>query len=295
MKILLLGGSGYVGGALARELDSRGIAYEAPTHGEIDARSRDAIRAVVAAVQPTHAINAIGYTGRPNVDSTETEKLRCLEANTLVPGILREIFEPLGIRWGHVSSGCIYDGRRPDGSAWTENDPPNFAFGGAGAGWYSRTKAMAETLLEGAAGCLVWRMRIPFDAFDSPRNYLTKLMHYSKLLDVENSITHLGDFARAALGTLTGSAEAGIYNITNPGTIRTRDVAEAIARAGLCKKDFEYFADEAEFLSAPGRVRRASCVLDSGKLERAGYGLRPVADAVRDSLARWQWAKEGAS
>ena len=288
MKFLLLGGSGYVGGALARELERRGIPFEAPTHGEIDARSREAVRAVVAAVQPTHAINAIGYTGRPNVDSTEKEKLRCLEANTVVPGILREIFEPAGIRWGHVSSGCIYDGRRSDGGGWREDDPPNFAWGCPSAGWYSRTKAMAESLLEGDTGCLVWRMRIPFDEFDSPRNYLTKLMHYPKLLDVENSITHLGDFARAAVGTLTEGAAPGIYNVTNPGTIRTREIAEAVAAAGLGKKTFDYFRDEAEFLSAPGRVKRASCILDSGKLERAGHGLRPVWEALRDSLSRWQ-------
>jgi len=90
----------------------------------------------------------------------ERERLRCLKENTVVPGVLAEVLADAGIRWGHVSSGCIYDGVRSDGLPYEEDDPPNFAFNNPRAGWYSRTKAMAETMLRGAPGCLIWRMRI---------------------------------------------------------------------------------------------------------------------------------------
>ena len=46
-----------------------------------------------------------------------------------LPGIIREVCEDLKIPWGHVSSGCIYSGRRPDGKGWTEEDDQIFLFG----------------------------------------------------------------------------------------------------------------------------------------------------------------------
>jgi len=286
--VLLLGGSGYIGQAFQRVLKARGIGFVAPSHKDVDAADAGAVRRLVQAIKPRIAINAIGFTGRPNIDGTEREKLRCLQANTLVPGVLAEVFESERIRWGHVSSGCIYDGSRPDGTGFTEEDPPNFAFGDSRAGWYARTKAMAETLLAGRPGCLVWRMRIPFDQFDHPRNYLTKLMTYERLLDVRGSISQLQEFSGAALESLLHQVPDGVYNLTNPGAISTREIVEAIQARGLCKKEFEYFTDEQEFLAAaPERVKRATCTLSTRKIEATGIRLTGVGEAVSRALASW--------
>ena len=73
-------------------------------------------------------INAAGFTGKPNVDACEKSKLNCLQGNTVLPRIIREVCEDLKIPWGHISSGCIYSGRRVDGKGWTEEDEPNFSF-----------------------------------------------------------------------------------------------------------------------------------------------------------------------
>ncbi|MFZ4683704.1 MAG: sugar nucleotide-binding protein, partial [Terrimicrobiaceae bacterium] len=200
--ILLLGASGYVGSAFAANLQARGLPFTSPSHAELDAGSKDALASALDALHPDFVINAIGFTGRPNIDGTENEKLRCLTANTTVPGVLAEILVDRGIPWGHVSSGCIFDGASADGSPFTEIDPPNFAFSHPEASWYSRTKAMAETLLADHTNCTIWRLRIPFDQFDSERNYLSKLMRYDQLLEVTNSISQLQEFADACVETL---------------------------------------------------------------------------------------------
>ncbi|HRJ71837.1 MAG TPA: sugar nucleotide-binding protein [Terrimicrobiaceae bacterium] len=285
--ILLLGADGYVGRAIAADLRTRGLPHAAPSHADLDASSKDAVARVIQDLKPTALINAIGFTGRPNIDGTEREKLRCLTANTLVPGVLAEVLADHNIPWGHVSSGCIYEGTRTDGSPFTENDPPNFAFSHPAAGWYSRTKAMAETLLADAPECLIWRMRIPFDQFDHERNYISKLMRYDRLLEVTNSISQRQEFAHAAVESLLRRLPGGIYNITNPGAIRTSEVAEAIRRHGLCQRKFTFFTDEAEFMAVPGRVKRASCVLSSKKLTDAGIPLREVHDALEWTLKNW--------
>ena len=67
--------------------------------------------------------------GKPNVDACEDAKYDCLQGNAVLPGIIREVCEDLKIPWGHVSSGCVYSGRRSDGKGWTEEDEPNFLSG----------------------------------------------------------------------------------------------------------------------------------------------------------------------
>ena len=39
-------------------------------------------------------------------------------------GSSRQACEAANVPWGHVSSGCIYTGSRPDGSGFTEEDAP---------------------------------------------------------------------------------------------------------------------------------------------------------------------------
>ncbi len=289
--VLLFGAAGYVGRAIAGALREAGLDVAAPTRADLDLTSRDALSAWLGGIpKPEFAINAVGFTGRPNIDGTEVEKWHTLRANTVVPGVLAEVLGAAGIRWGHVSSGCIYHGSRPDGSGFIESDEPEFAVFDPRAGWYARTKWMAEKLLAGAPGVLIWRLRIPFDSHDNERNYLTKLMRYDRLLEVRNSISQLGEFAAAAVASMHERIPDGIYNATNPGSILTSEVAAALARHGICRKQFEYFRDGEEFLSAPGRVFRASCILDPSKLAACGIRMAEVHESLERTLREWKRA-----
>ena len=51
--------------------------------------------------------------------------------------------------------------------------------------------------MEGVGRGYLWRLRIPFDEFDNPRNYLSKVQNYAKVYDNVNSISHRGDFVSA--------------------------------------------------------------------------------------------------
>ncbi len=285
--VVLLGASGYVGRAIFDQLRARGIACVAPAHADLDLTSHEAVHAWVAHRRIDYVINAVGFTGRPNVDGTERERWRCLQANTIIPGVLADVLGRRGIRWGHVSSGCIFHGARADGSGFTEEDEPAFAIGDPRAGWYARTKWMAEVLLREHENVLIWRMRIPFDEFDHERNYLSKVLAYDRLLEVRNSITQRQEFAAAVVDSMERHLPGGLYHVTNPGSILTSEVAEAMRRHGLTDKAFTFFRDEPDFLSAPGRVFRASCVLNSEKLAGCGIRLREIHEALEWTLAHW--------
>jgi len=97
--------------------------------------------------QIDYVINAAGYTGKPNVDACEKNKEDTVHGNIVWPQVLTNWCELHDIPLGHVSSGCIYEGRRIDGTPFTEQDEPNFSFKYNNSSFYSGTKVIAETIV----------------------------------------------------------------------------------------------------------------------------------------------------
>ena len=202
-------------------------------------------------------------------------------------GVIAQACEAANIPWGHVSSGCIYTGSRPDGSGFTEKDAPNFTFRQNNCSFYSGAKALGEEVLARYASVYIWRLRIPFDQFEHSRNYLTKLMRYSRLLDAVNSISELHEFVEASLLCWKRRVPFGIYNITNPGSVTTREVVDLIKKSGICDRDFDFFHSEDEFMRTVARTPRSNCVLNCDKLSSTGIRLTEVHEAIERDLRNW--------
>ncbi|QDV69547.1 dTDP-4-dehydrorhamnose reductase [Rosistilla carotiformis] len=286
--ILLLGGSGYVGRAFAELLRHQGVDFRSVSRSDCDYTQRDALIGLICESNASFLINAAGYTGKPNVDACELQKSQCLAGNAVLPGTIREACAMAGdLPWGHVSSGCIYTGARFDGGGFSEEDRPNFSFRTNNCSFYSGSKALGEECLVGAENVYVWRLRIPFDHRDSPRNYLSKLMRYHRLLEATNSISHLGDFVRASLECWLRRVPTGIYNVTNTGSVTTRQVVGMIEQELKLGRTFEYFDSEDEFMSLAAKTPRSNCVMDNRKLRATGIPIADVDDAIRVSLRNW--------
>ncbi len=286
--ILLLGGSGYVGTAFRQLLDTKSISYRSVARADVDYTQRDSLIHLIRETNPSFLINAAGYSGKPNVDACELHRSDCLFGNAVLPGVIREACEQTNLRWGHVSSGCIFTGAKPDGSGFTESDRPNFSFRTNNCSFYSGCKALGEEVLEGAENCYIWRLRIPFNNVDSPRNYISKLMNYDCLLSARNSLSELSDFVAACLHCAQNDVAPGIYNLTNPGDVTTEDVVEMISRHGLSNKKFRFFASEDEFMQVAAKTPRSNCVLDSSKAVAAGIQLPDVHDALEAAMKNWE-------
>src|SRR5690606_22369270 len=283
----LLGGSGYVGQAYQALLNRKGIPFRNLRRSELDYTDPARLREALRNDRPEFLINAAGYTGKPNVDACELHKADCLFGNAVLPGRIAEACAAAGVPWGHVSSGCIYTGARADGSGFREEDPPNFSFRTNNCSFYSGSKALGEEVLAGQDNVYIWRLRIPFDHVDSPRNYLTKLMRYDRLLEATNSISQLHEFVAATFACWEKRVPFGIYNVTNPGEVTTRDVVSLIQKSGVCTKDFQFFQDESEFMLKAAKTPRSNCVMDSSKLTRAGIQMTEVHEAIEQALQEW--------
>ena len=288
MLILLLGSTGYVGGAFARHLDQIGVQYAGVSRRNVDYTQRDALIKLIRDSEASFLINAAGYTGKPNVDACEKYKADCLAGNAVLPGIIREACESCNLSWGHVSSGCIYSGTRADGTGFTEEDAPNFCFRTNHCSFYSGCKALGEECLEGADNVYIWRLRIPFNHEASPRNYLTKLQTYRFLLEATNSISHLDEFVRAAWECWSQRVPTGIYNVTNTGAITTHEIVSMLRAHLTPHRKYEYFQSEDDFMRKAAIARRSNCVLDNSKILSTGIKLRPVHEAIEASLKNWQ-------
>jgi len=272
------------------------------------------LRAFRSERKPAFLINAAGYTGKPNVDACEAARADTLAGNTLLPLTIAHACAAAGIPWGHVSSGCIYTGAKARcGDAWqiesdltrpdlralvdrepdairgfTEDDEPNFSFRRPPCRFYSGSKALGEEAISGIGESYVWRLRIPFDEFDNPRNYLTKLMRYAKVYDNVNSISHRGEFARACVELWERHAPCGTYNVTNPGFVTARQVVGMIQKVLKPARAFDFWADDAEFYRTAAKTPRSNCVMDVSKLLATGVKLRSVEQAVEESLRLWK-------
>ena len=302
--IILIGATGYVGTSFAAHLQNKGVAFKSVSGRALAAGGKAAFAAALKDLSASFVINCAGYTGKPNVDACELDKGNCLDGNAVFPGLIKEVCGDLGIGWGHVSSGCIFAGERPGGGGWLENDAPNFSFRRPPCSFYSGTKALGEEVLgwkeiersgewpawenpEGAEG-YVWRLRIPFNELNNPRNYLTKVQSYANLLEATNSLSQLEDFVAACFACVEKKVPYGIYNVTNPGKVKTSEVVEVIKKLGVNDKNFTFFDNEADFMAKAAKTPRSNCVLDTSKLESVGIKMRPVEEALEWSLRNWK-------
>ncbi|NBP16966.1 NAD-dependent epimerase/dehydratase family protein [bacterium] len=285
--ILLIGSSGYVGSAYEKYLHQNGLKYLVATRSNSN-NFLAYVREIIEKYDVDFVLNAAGYTGKPNVDACEDHKGDCIDGNVIFPYKLAKLCYQKGIRMGHVSSGCIYTGSKGE-LGFTEEDIPNFSFKQNNCSFYSGTKALGEEVLAEFNNVYIWRLRIPFNNINSPRNYLTKVMTYPMLLEAENSISHLEEFVEATLFT-SAVGMPGIYNITNTGSVTTSQVVELLKKYNLPGADheFKFFKDEEEFMQIAAKTPRSNCVLDNTKLLNLGFYMTPAIEAVENSLKSWQ-------
>ena len=314
IMIFLLGASGYVGSAFQREMARRGLPHQAISRAALDYTQFRVLVDALKQSRPSLVLHCGGFTGKPNVDACETHRSETILGNIVLAQTVAQACESAGVRLAAVSSGCIFSGAKVksndghwavqkdltapglDGSlrshsanvrGFDEDDAPNFTFEN-GSSFYSGTKAIAEKVLLDFPSTYVWRLRMPFEERDHPRNYLSKLQTYPKLYQNWNSLSHLGDFVSACLQIWEADLAGGAYNVVNPGYISTRDVVALIRKFKRPEWEPVFWRNDAEFYEDPSRARRSNCLLESDKLTRAGIKLRDVETALVHCIQKWQ-------
>jgi len=280
--ILLLGASGYVGKKYQEYLQHKNIPYVCES-----VRFEGNVWNIYNTIKrhnPLFVINCAGFTGIPNVDACNLpENIQpCQDANVNLVHAIGWTCLNLGIGMGHVSSGCIYSGD----NTYSETDIPNFD-----ESWYSLTKIKGERRINKfySDNSYIWRLRIPFDHVDHPKNFISKIIKFDKLTNQYNSISNINDFVRATVDCYLNKLPYGIYNVTNPGKIRAQDIAKMLVEKKIVPSDRTWhIMDNQDEIDQIEKVKRSNCTLDSSRIINAGIPLQEVHESVSRTLDLWK-------
>jgi len=286
MKIVVLGSNGFVGKNFTNFLKSKNYDVVALNRKNCDFLNTTKLYKILKKIDTKYIINCAGYTGKPNVDACESNKELCWLQNYTLPKNLSKICNDLNKKWVHVSSGCIYSGTKNE-NGFKEIDTPNFCFDKQPCSYYSGTKAAGEDILKFDKNVYICRLRIPFDDRESSKNYITKILNYKKLLNVENSMSNTDEFIQACLYLIEKECEPGIYNITNTGSINTFDVTKLLNKY-ITKRKFTFFKNEEEFYQKAAKTPRSNCVLDNSKLLESGFKIENIHDKIEYCIKNYK-------
>jgi len=275
VSVLLFGPRGYIGGHLLRQFPDAQVS-------SADIADCAAVASALDAAMPDVVINAVGKTGTPNVDWCEDHKEETFRSNVLGPLILAQECRKRGVYMVQIGSGCIYTGDN-GGAGFSEKDAPNFQ-----GSYYSRTKQWVEQMLndfapshEGRGGILMLRIRMPFELGNNPKNLLSKLPRFSRVIDIPNSLTYIPDFLTAT-EKLIELRETGIWNVVNPGPISLYRIMQMymdiVDRDHVCTP-----MTETEALTLT-KAARSNCALSTAKLASVGISLPTAEQRVAECL-----------
>jgi len=107
IDILITGGHGQVGQALAHASWPEGVRLHRPTRADLDLTSGPALAEAFARTPFAAVINAAAFTA---VDAAETQPDEAFLANAEVPARLAEATRRAGIPLVHISTDCVFDG-----------------------------------------------------------------------------------------------------------------------------------------------------------------------------------------
>lgn len=278
MYIIILG-KGFIGKCLEKHLVSNNIACRSISRSDIDYTDTatlnrfldDALNLPVSAV-----INCSGYTGYPNVDACESNKELCYNYNVHYPLKVLIACKDRHIPLIHVGSGCIYTGYE---KVYTENDTPNFGIYSDVSSFYSKCKHSFEKIAS-QYPCYVFRIRIPFNAEKTHKNYLEKLIKYDTLISESNSITSITDFNKFIINFLEkekdGILPYGPYNVVNPDPITAKEIVSMLKESGVNNPNWTFIKTKDLITKA----KRSNCVLSTGKIKQLGLELPPTKESL---------------
>ncbi|KAF7049502.1 hypothetical protein CFC21_058026 [Triticum aestivum] len=275
-KFLIYGKTGWIGGLLGKICEKQGIPYE---YGKGRLQERSQLLQDIRNVKPTHVFNAAGVTGRPNVDWCETHKQDTIRTNVVGTLNLADVCREQGLLMINYATGCIfeYNAEHPEGSGigFKEEDTPNFV-----GSFYSKTKAMVEELLKDYDNVCTLRVRMPISSdLSNPRNFITKIARYDKVVNIPNSMTILDELLPISVEMAKRDCR-GIWNFTNPGVVSHNEILEMYKE--YINPDFKWtnftLEEQAKVIVAP----RSNNEMDASKLKSEF----PELLSIKESLIR---------
>ncbi len=214
MKLLIIGASGQVGGALMRlapkDWEVAGTYSGKPRPGliHLDVSNRDEVFEVFEKIRPDVAILTAAFT---NVDLCETEKERADAVNVNGPLNVCDACVRYGSKMVYISTDYVFDGKN---GPYREGDTPN------PLGYYAWTKLEGERITALVQDHLIIRTTGVYSADPDSLNFVMQVIKRLKAgeaMRVPNDqygSPTLADNLAEGISALIKMGKTGIYNIS---------------------------------------------------------------------------------
>ncbi len=272
MKILIVG-NGYLGNRCAEAWDDAVVTSKR-------VNTVEDVLSLIDEHQPDAILNAAGVVGKPNVDWCESHQVETIKGNTILPIIMAEACRERNVYLLHMGTGCIFYGESPHGGPWKESDYAN------PVAVYTRAKYSADLVLATLPNVGIVRIRMPLDHVPSRGNLIDKLKGFEKIVDVENSMTVVEDMLDTFYQLLEKKGE-GIFHVTNPGSITHKEIIALYEKYVDSEHKNEWITEEQLVEMGLVSKKRSNNIMQSENLEKLGIRMRPIKEAVEDSMKKY--------
>ncbi len=266
MKVLIVGANGQLGRDCQVALGANHslTCLDLP---EIDIADAASVDGWIARLGPDAVVNCAAYT---RVDDAETHAGLCRRINADGPANLARACAGLDARLVHISTDYVFDGTRPAGEVYTEDDPPR------PASVYGRTKLDGERPVLAYPRGAVLRTAWLYGA--SGPNFLLTMLRLALrqppqpirvVNDQVGTPTWSGRLARQ-IARLLEDYRPGLYHATSQGQCTWFDLAKRF----LAAMDVPHTLIPITTAEYPTPARRpANSVLDNRNLRLAGLDV----------------------
>ena len=306
MKILVYGHAGWIGTQFtellqqekAKEIDNFDFDF---VLGNSRVDDTPSLCKELDQISPSHVISFIGRT-HGTIGATKYTTIDYLEQpGKLVENVKDNLFSPISlalackernIHYTYLGTGCIFNYKNMEGvpgkvndieqeEGFEEDDIPNF-FGSG----YSVVKGFTDRLMHQLSeNVLNLRIRMPIVAKEHPRNFITKIVNYSKVCSVPNSMSVLDELLPIVISMLK-SRIVGTVNLTNPGVISHNEILEMYKKH--VDPDFTWNNFSVEEQRKILACDRSNNYLDTAVLEKFAPNVRCIKDAMEDTLKHYK-------
>jgi dTDP-4-dehydrorhamnose reductase len=273
-KVLLLGASGYIGETFRKKL---------PEGSFIQMKYSDlSVQNLLNSWAFNHfdtIINCTGYIGE-NKDKIIHGNLHAPIAITEFVNIVKELTVL------HISSCDMY--KNYSSKTFTENSKPNNCWSNPSSiNFHAASKALAEEVISRYPNHYICRAGFLFDQFDHPKNYLSRLISFDRILNIDNSLSNRQEFVEACIHLIKTKASFGTYNIVNTGHVENDIICKLISK--YLKKDFKFYDCVTDYLFSKKQENfdHVPSKVSNDKILATGAKMSQTYKSIEQSLERW--------
>jgi 3,5-epimerase/4-reductase len=283
MRILFYGGKGWIGQLIYTEWKNKFDDELIISEIKVNPNNLTEVENELQTVKPDRVVCTLGRTygydetsGKfiNNIDYLENHLRENVNDNMYSPMLLAILCQKLNIHLTYLGTGCIFsEDTRTQRDEYTESSVPDF-FGSG----YSVVKGYTDQLIKHFDNVANIRIRMPIVPENNSRNFITKILSYSKICSMPNSMTYLPDFV-PIMTDMCLNGDIGTINCTNKGTISHKEIFELYTEC--TKKEHKYELIDEVDLNSILKSKRSNNILDTKKIENK-YNVRHIKDCMRE-------------